>query len=499
MVLIFCRMQDFCKNNSVDSVANGLEFTRYVIEEGLDRPHGDWAGDVQGNNPRWVNDVFGTIGMSSQAVWYENAGLGTLWGPRNVIYTSDRYCMEIAAGDLDNDGDIDAVSNHSSLDSLGTSFLAIHRNNGNGTFTTTTLPSLQTGIRQIRIVDINGDGLRDIVIACDAFYFDWQSGTGVYWYRNNGGMNFTQNYVGGRCNAWKVYCIDFNGDNHKEIVVTEAYWGENENLPCRVILFRNNGAESFTPQIIDPNADPADGSAAGVICADFDKDGDIDIISGGLSNGEIYGYRNIGYPNFSKYTIDGDASELDGIDMCDFDVDGDMDFVAAGRNYWIAWYENLAPASPGNFYKHIFDTEWRYFDLPYTTYLDGDSCCDLIVSIDGYSNDGRFVVYLSPCSTAAVEEKEYTYGTNWMKVPTIISSDFAKIEYSIQDRGDIKLDVIDIAGRTLQVIEQKYCNQPGVYRTVWNINKKPNGIYFVRLKSNNISPIVRKVTVIRNR
>jgi len=381
-----------------------------------------------------------------------------LWGPKNVKNESDRYCLEIAAGDLDGDGDIDAVSNHFDIDSGSTGFLAIHRNNGGGVFTTTTLPSIQTRIRQIRIVDINNDGLRDIVIACNTQRFNWQTQTGVYWYKNDGGMNFTRYLVGtGRCNAWKVFCIDFNGDNHKEIVVTEEWWGENSSSPCRLILFKNNGAETFNPQIIDPNLAPGGIGAggAGVICADFDKD-------------------------------------------------GDMDFVACGRNYWVAWYDNLGPTSPGSFSKHIFDTQWQLFDLPYTTYLDGDSCCDLIVSIDGYSDDGRFVAYLSPCSTAAVEETKYTYGTNWMKVLTIISSNFAKVEYSIQDRGEIRLDVIDMAGRTVQVIEQGYCSQPGVYKTAWNLTKEPrgstsNGIYFVRLKAKNIPPIVKKVTVIRNR
>ncbi|MBI4721798.1 MAG: VCBS repeat-containing protein [Candidatus Stahlbacteria bacterium] len=411
--------------------------------------------------------------------------------------------MEIVAGDLNNDGWVDAVSNHSNNDSASQSFIAVHTNNG-GTFSTTTSLPIGACIRQMRIVDIDGNGWRDIVITAEAFKESWQSETGVYWYRNNGGMNFTRFFLG-KCNAWKVYCVDFNGDNHLEIVVTEEVFGPNETSDCRLILFKNNGGETFTAQIIDPDIGMGLAAAlggSGVVCADFDEDLDIDIICGSSDYGNIYLYKNNGSwpnPTFLKSTIDVTASRVDGMDMCDFDLDGDMDFVACGRNYWVAWYENLAPASPGNFYKHIFDTEWRYFDLPHTTYLDGDSCCDIVLSVAGSGTDGRFVAYLSPCSTAAVEENKYTYGTNWLKVPTIIRSGFAKIEYSIQERGEVRLDVMDIAGRTVQVIEQEYCSQPGVYRTAWNINKEPNGIYFVRLIFKNMPSIVKKVSVIRNR
>ncbi|MDD2889267.1 MAG: FG-GAP-like repeat-containing protein [bacterium] len=472
-----------------------VTFYRYTIDSVLAAPHGDWAGDVENNNPPWAYDAFATITTARQVVWYSNNDLGRLWGPDNIIYTGDRTCTEVSAADLDKDGWIDAVSSFVRSDSVAYSFLAIHKNNGNGTFTTTKLDSVKARLRQTRLVDVNNDGWLDIIVAGSAPRTSWIQEAGVYWYRNNGGMSFTKNFIG-TADAWKIDAFDnTDNDKHLDIVAAEEFFsGQDVSASARIILYKNNGAEGFSQIIIDNSlgrnlGDPPGGG--GVRCADFDKDGKIDIVGSSSYNGVLYWYKNNDGTSFTRNVIDNLANNIDGIDIGDFEPDGNMDIVACGRNYWIRWYHNNGN---GTFTMNSIDTQYRLFDLPYVTYLDGDTCPDIIVT-EATPANGWVFAYLNHC-VASIEEKTSITQNNWIRTPSIINKNSVDIAFGIVNKGNIKLEILDITGRAIDIISNDYY-ETGVYNTLWDTGERPNGTYFLSLKSGNSPAITKKITIVR--
>ncbi|MFA5031582.1 MAG: FG-GAP-like repeat-containing protein [bacterium] len=476
-----------------DSAFSTVTFSRFTISDNVKKPHGDWAGDVENNNPKWEYDAFATIVDDYQAVWYSNLGKGMTWGAKNVIYTGDRWCLEIVAGDLDKDGWIDAVSSFVQSAATAISFLAVHKNNGNGTFTTTVLPTHTTRFRQIKLEDINNDTWLDIVVSGSAPSASLILESGLYWYKNNGSMSFTENFIG-TCNGWKVDCFDDEGDKHLEIAVTEEFFGANGTSPARLLVYKNNGAEGFAQIVVDNlglhMGDPPGGG--GVRCADFDGDSRKDLLAGASNDGKLYWYKNNGGASFTKYTVDASASKVDGIDVGDFEPDGDMDIVACGRDYWIRWYEN---DGFGNFTSHSIDVQYILFDLPYVTYLDGDSCPDIIVT-EATATTGHVFAYLNPCSGVGTEENKIKTTGNWLKMPSIVTKNSINITFGIENKSRVKLEVLDITGRVIDVINDANYDK-GSYKTLWNTNEKPNGTYFLSLKAENCPIVTKRITLIR--
>jgi hypothetical protein len=111
---------------------------------------------------------------------------------------------------------------------------------------------------------------------------------------------------------------------------------------------------SFTANIIDNNQATAN-AANSVTTADFDGDGDIDVVGAAFQADVFSLYRNDGNGNFSRETIDNSAAS-DGprfVTSFDLDQDGDVDVLAAAstaNNY--LWFEN---DGSGTFSLHIID------------------------------------------------------------------------------------------------------------------------------------------------
>jgi hypothetical protein len=458
--------------------ARTVTFTRVTVDSGVNTPHGDWAGDIDGTSPQYALDIFATIGGDGEAVWYANGGTGTSWSPKNSIWstTTNPYNFEIAGADLNGDGNVDAVSCDLGTAATSTSYLALHTNTGGGSFTTNIIGNVAGRFRQMRLRDIDADNDSDIVITVNTQYS--QSGIGVYWYRNNGGMSFTEVFIDGS-NAWKVACFDDDGDGHLELVISENSHGPGGVFdPCRLIFYKNDGSENFTRTVIDNSFTAGGGvgyGGAGVACADFDGDGRTDIVCGDQHNGILCWYKNLGGSSFSKNIIDSSCPQLDGIDVADFEPDGDMDIVAAGRQYWLNWYEN-----DGN-----------------GNYLDGDSCCDIVMTEASFS--GRIFAYLNPCGGTSVEDAPEPPSKNWLKTPSLVGSNSVNIEYGIDKRNNVRLEVIDLTGRTIEVLDHGCHREPGSYVRTWDLATQPNGLYVLRLRIGHDLSITRKVIVIRKK
>ena len=117
----------------------------------------------------------------------------------------------------------------------------------------------------------------------------------------------------------------------------------------KVVLFENDGSESFTEKIISSDANNMTNS---VYAIDLDSDGDIDFLSAARNTsgrGGIAWYNNKGSMGYYTNMItpvyaSAPASSVDyasSVYAVDVDSDGDMDVLSASaHDDKIAWYEN---------------------------------------------------------------------------------------------------------------------------------------------------------------
>ena len=215
-----------------------------------------------------------------------------------------------------------------------------------------------------------------------------------------------------RANQWRY--VDYDGDGDLDLIVGVGDWTEygwdnafNEKgewtrgpLHGYVYLLKNNGT-SEQPDY----ADPVKVSAAGRPIdtygmptpnfADFDGDGDLDIICGEFMDKLTY-FENIGSrtaPNYSEGTYltnNGKVITLD-LEMIvpvafDWDKDGDMDLVVGEEDGRVAFIEHSGQIKDGKpqfllpkFFKQKADeVKFGALVTPWSCDWDGDGDGDLI-------------------------------------------------------------------------------------------------------------------------
>lgn len=230
--------------------------------------------------------------------------------------------------DLDDDGDLDLL--------LGRDLqtLVYYKNNG-----TSASPLWQTSSTPFNVVesstywknptfcDIDGDGDLDLIYGT--------SGGKLYYYQNVGtklapSFQINNNYfkiIKNAGNASTVSLADYDNDGDYDLISGD--WQGNFNY------FRNDGTSS-SPMFVSSSApftsfDP--GSYSSPIFTDLDGDGDIDIVSGVLA-GTLHAYINNGasfsYNSslFSFVNVSGFSAPA----FCDLDGDGDLDMLVGAEN-----------------------------------------------------------------------------------------------------------------------------------------------------------------------
>ena len=203
------------------------------------------------------------------------------------------YGMGVAAGDVDNDGWVDLYRT-----SLGPNQL--FRNNGDGTFTDI---SEQTGTRDpawsvsASFVDVDRDGWLDLYVA---------------------------NYLDHRFDAPQPECLTRTGE--RDYCGPSAYAA----VPDR--LYRNRGDGTFVDVTTEAQVAREYGPALGVVAADVDGDGWVDIYVANDGepnqlwiNQQDGSFRNGALLAGTAVNRDGGAEGSMGVDAGDFDADGDDD------------------------------------------------------------------------------------------------------------------------------------------------------------------------------
>ncbi len=155
---------------------------------------------------------------------------------------------------------------------------------------------------------------------------------------------------------------------------------------------------TFTQNIIDSGNSAS--SSAGLAPADYDGDGDIDLVGATMGGFPIDGkfnlYTNDGTGSFTVSVIDESPTVTEGarfVKAVDVDEDGDMDFVGVTfQTDHVLWYENDGSA---NFTRHIVDNDSTYTEEGNAIDagdLDGDGDIDLVIAA-GWAN--AYVAYFN--------------------------------------------------------------------------------------------------------
>jgi hypothetical protein len=213
------------------------------------------------------------------------------------------FGLGVTAGDFNNDGHQDLyVSNFGPK--------VLYQNRGDGTFVDVA--------REAGVTD--GD--------------QFGAGTAFLDFDNDGHLDlYVANYV------------DFRYDNHVSLTAQgiPVYASQSHYSPLKHALYRNRGNGGFEDVTQASGLGELRGPGMGVVCADYDNDGDTDIFcaNDAMAN---FCFRNDGTGRFSEvgaivglaYNIDGVATSSMGVDCADYDHDGLFDF-------FVTTYQNELP------------------------------------------------------------------------------------------------------------------------------------------------------------
>ncbi|WP_214560669.1 beta strand repeat-containing protein, partial [Planktothrix agardhii] len=256
---------------------------------------------------------------------YSNNGSGGFSENTNISLTGVAY-SSVTTADFDKDGDTDILL--TGQDSSGNPISKIYSNNGSGGFSENTNISLtRVSSSSVTTADFDKDGDTDILLTG----YDSSGNPISKIYSNNGSGGFSENtnisLTGVSFSS--VTTADFDNDGDTDILLTG---GDSSNNRISKI-YSNNGSGGFSE---NTNISLTSVDRSSVTTADFDKDGDTDILLTGRdssSNRIRKIYSNNGSGGFSENTnVSLTGVEFSSVTTADFDNDGDTDILLTGRD-----------------------------------------------------------------------------------------------------------------------------------------------------------------------
>lgn len=233
-------------------------FGDYDLDGDLDLAVAGWNG----GNKLFRNEGDGTFtDVTASAL---DAGITAVRGfvPRFIDMDGDRYPELLWVGDFDSS--------------------QYYINNTDGTFTNATASSgtgLDSNGMGNSVADYDGDGDFDWYVS-SRINLDMNAGSGNMLYVAGPTPHvYTEESVARGCNfglwSWANDSQDFDHDTAVDIVVTNGFTGTFETDPT--YLFMNDGTGQFAERAVELGIDHT-GQGRGLLTADFDRDGDRDIV-----------------------------------------------------------------------------------------------------------------------------------------------------------------------------------------------------------------------------
>lgn len=234
----------------------------------------------------------------------------------------------------------------------------------------------------IAAADIDRDGDLDLTSA------DYTPHNMLYLFENDSRGNFKRHFIQKEDpERLERHVIgDVDGDGDPDVVIVKnlrghLLWFENSGAPTDGKLWQRHVITTDLPGAYD------------VVLADFDKDGDLDVAaSSWLLGNQFAWFENDGSPdddNWKKHLIEKDVAETRTMTAADFDGDGDTDLLGTARRaHHVIWYENLRDGNSVVWKKHFVDDKSRCPAHGHPADMDGDGDMDIVMALGFYYRPG---------------------------------------------------------------------------------------------------------------
>ena len=293
---------------------------------------------------------------------------------------------------------------------------------------------LDAGAGKVAIGDIDNDGINDVIKIAGSedqsmvlFRFDEKGEFKKFVLLEN--VNFRGDRI-------MLYDVDNDGDldlaagigindsNGKEISL-DVVWLENPmpKNPTRKKSWKIHKAGNQKDYIKD------------ICVADFDRDGEADIITRANKQTAIY-FQSSTSQWSREVLIDHESHE--GMDIGDLDKDGDIDIILNG--FWFATPDNVRK---GDYVKHIYDDKW--FTTADGSWRDNNAA----IKVVDMNQDGLLDILISnselpgfPISLYMASSSEAVKSDQWSEVQIAAQYDFCQTLDAADVDNDGDLDVL---------------------------------------------------------
>jgi hypothetical protein len=218
--------------------------------------------------------------------------------------------LNLTGADFNGDGNLDlAVSN------VADNTISILLGNGDGTFQPQTTLSTLAQPFNIAVGDINGDGIPDLVVGNDA----GSGGLNVFLGNGSGGFTAGTTLSGGGC-LLEPTLADINRDGKLDIVVADQC-PQSANT---IFVYLGNGDGTFAA----PAGITGSPAGWGIVVADFNGDGFLDLAIADYANNSVDVYLGNGDGTFGTVNYVSAGFNVTQLVAADFNGDGKVDLLA---------------------------------------------------------------------------------------------------------------------------------------------------------------------------
>lgn len=332
---------------------------------------------IDANNDNYPDLIISGVrggGFDTRTLLYLNdSGVLKLDTSNNFPYITNG---SISTTDLNNDGNLDIMV----ISSLNTNpKTELFYNIGNGKYVEDSLNTItDASVGCVVPLDLNADGYQDLLILGEDR--TWNPLSDMFLNDQNGQFNKVE------VNIMEVLLngVSINSDIDKDGDLDLFMTGRDEKNRAKSLLYKNDGSGNFQ-RVNSSILNVQDGESV-FVDIDLDLDDDL-IVSGKNSSGVpvVYIYTNDGLGNFSKDPI----NTLQGvyrssIEVADFNRDGDLDILIAGSI-------NLKKSSTrlylGNNGRFLLDSTLNIKDLGFGSLavgdIDNDNDIDIFITGEG--------------------------------------------------------------------------------------------------------------------
>jgi hypothetical protein len=309
-------------NNNVSILKNNGDgtFLSAVNYEAGSGPISVFCADLDGDGDM---DLIVGNNVSDNISILMNNGDGTFQTKVDYEIIEDAGAWSLFCADLDEDSDLDIA-----VVDLGTKYVSILKNNGDGTFQNAVNYEAGNGAISVFCADLDGDGDIDLAVA------DFNSNN-ISILKNNGDGTFQSavNYGVGEY-PYSIFCVDLDGDGDLDLAVT--YYNSDN-----VSILKNNGDGIFQTAVNYM----AGNHPFSIFCADLDGDTNVDITVANNYSDNVSILKNYGNGTFQSAIFYRSGNNPSSIFCIDLDGDTDLDLVVTNSTDSISILKNLTQVS----------------------------------------------------------------------------------------------------------------------------------------------------------